>query len=147
MAVVAGTFTVSGAIRVWVNADYGTNYPSSRAQEYRIIVRLEGPSGWAFERELIAHGVQPKFSPVGRLDFSVSGLHMAIDDTVRMTLLTARWGDSPQHGREDWATVQAEVLDLKLCAHDLQPPDPPPSPPSPPPSPPPPSPPPSPPPP
>ena len=57
MAVVPGTFNVSGTIRVYVNADYASRYPSNLAQEFRIIVRLQGQAGWSFDRELRASAV------------------------------------------------------------------------------------------
>ena len=134
MAVVPGTFNVSGTIRVYVNADYASRYPSNLAQEFRIIVRLQGQAGWSFDRELRASAVKPAFSLVGQLDFEVSELEMAAGESVRMTLVLARWSESPQQGREDWPeTVMAEVSALSMCATQLQSPTPPPSPPSPPP--------------
>ena len=152
MAVVHGTFTVGGTIRVYVNADYATYYGAMGAHtvhEFRIVVRLQSYAGrpagkhgpevtWSFERELVASATRPAFTTVGELNFEVPGLEMAAGGNVQMTLTTARWNRSPEQGREDWPTVLAEVSALTMCATDLMSPTPPPQPPSPPPSPPPP---------
>ena len=128
---VDGTFTVSGVIHVYVNADYATTYAAHIVHEFRIVVRLEGHAGrpagkhgeevsWSFERELVASTTRPAYTAVGELGFEVSGLQMATGEGVHMTLLTARWNRSPQQGGEEWpTTVHVEVSDLAMCATEL----------------------------
>ena len=144
-ALVAGNYTVSGRMQVYIAADYST-YPSTAIHAFTATVRFSGrhtngsltevdehdfrrpvndqwasrrPQTWTFVRALQTTAVRPSYQAVGQpLYFEQSGLDMVVGDEVHMVLVRpARWSLSPRRGIEDdWPSVQVEVFNLRLCA-------------------------------
>eukprot|EP00966_Prymnesium_polylepis_P150078 3466975-Prymnesium_polylepis.1 len=138
---VDATYTVSGQLQVFVDADY-SSYPPDLSHTFSVTVRFTGSVGWSFEASTIASAVAPSFQTVGTtVAFSSAGRRILQLESVQMTLISARWSLSPERGHDDWPLIKAEVSALQMCATDatLTVPSPPPAPPSMPPSPPPPS--------